>query len=224
MCITAWLYTYQIMYDEKGIHYFMKMTTKVTLRGREYQAEHLTDINILPILNLFVGSNGRELPYVGLDISKLSQEMKAAISKPIMDKLSKASVLDDLARSLTAIFPTLPPDLVAYSRDSFTFNLEISELRDIALAVGAAINEKNKDTTVTPVSETVTAETLTQTSTATYTQQDIDEKQVRLVDIEQELTILRGLPDFPGRNSRIDNLSEEELSLSAWLGNAQKVV
>lgn len=109
---------------------------KITIRGKEYIAENLTDLNYLPLGSLFIDKAGNSLVKDQVDFDSLSPQTKFKLIEPLYTRLSKPSELEPLARSLSAIFPSLPRELVSYNRDGFTLNLELAELLSLAVAVG----------------------------------------------------------------------------------------
>ena len=109
---------------------------KITIRGKEYIAENLTDLNYLPLGSLFIDKSGNSLVAGMVDFESLSPQTKFKLIEPLYTRLSKPSELEPLARSLSAIFPSLPCELVSYSRDGFTLNLGLTELLSLAVAVG----------------------------------------------------------------------------------------
>lgn len=118
---------------------------EITLRDRSYTAEHLTDLNYLPLGSLFVDDKGSfTIEGVG-DYNSLPQNQKLKIVQPLMTKLSDPDQKASIAHSLCSIFPTLPRELVRYNgKSDFAMNLTLSELLQVAIDVANALPQPGK--------------------------------------------------------------------------------
>lgn len=92
---------------------------------------------------MFVGSDGRFTLENISDYASLSDQTKAKLVQPLMQKLSDPDELAGVARAISAIFPSLPKNLVAYSKTDFTMNLTLQELLSCAIAVGNELQSVN---------------------------------------------------------------------------------
>jgi len=116
---------------------------EITLRDKQYKAEHLTDLNYLALGGLFIDDTGNFALTEVEDYEKLSQADRLRLTKPIMKRLIDPMEKAAIASSLSAIFPSLPRELVYYSNGDFTLNLTIEELLRLAITVANAIGDKN---------------------------------------------------------------------------------
>lgn len=131
---------------------------KITLRGQEYDAEYLTDLNYLAIANLFVEENGRFVLEKVQDFKELSQPEQIKLTRPLMTRLTDPDIKAQVAQSLSAIAPSLPQDLVSYGgKGNFRLNLELKELLEIAIALGNELNpvQKTKDNEIAKLQEQI---------------------------------------------------------------------
>lgn len=118
---------------------------KITLRGKAYVAEHLTDLNYLAIGKLFVEDNGTFALEDVDDYESLSKQQQFKLTQPLMQRLTDPDVKASVAESLNSIFPTVPPDLVKYAgKGNFNLNLTLTELLEVAIAVANALSPTAK--------------------------------------------------------------------------------
>lgn len=119
---------------------------EITLRDRSYTAEHLTDLNYLPLGNLFVDDKGSFTIEGVEDYNSLPQNQKLKLVQPLMTKLSDPDQKASIAHSLCSIFPSLPRELVRYNgKSDFAMNLTLTELLETAIAVANALPQPGKD-------------------------------------------------------------------------------
>lgn len=200
---------------------------KITLRGKEYQAEHLTDINILPLAFLTVDENHQLIVSDAAEFETLPQATKLKLLEPLMDKLTNVEEKSKFAQSISAIFPSIPTSLVSYSNDTFKFNLTIAELMAIAIACG---NELQKQSGTTISADMQPADTsrpvadgITKPETRGFTPRTSDEgikaKLHRILELEAKLDRLEKIDDFPGLQVEKDKLLDEQVQLTIWLKN-----
>lgn len=117
---------------------------EITLRKKQYKAEHLTDLNYLPIGSLYIDSDGRFALSEIDDYESLSQQQKNKLTLPLMQRLADPDNKASIAQALSAIFPSLPKDLVSYSgKGDFRLNLQLQELLEVAIALGNALTPKS---------------------------------------------------------------------------------
>lgn len=118
---------------------------KIELRDRSYTAEHLTDLNYLPLGNLFVDDKG-SLTIEGVeDYDSLPTNQKMKLVQPLINKLSDPDQKAAIAHALCSIFPTLPRDLVRYNgKSDFAMNLTLTELLQVSIAVANALPQANQ--------------------------------------------------------------------------------
>lgn len=120
---------------------------EITLRDRSYTAEHLTDLNYLPLGNLFVDDKGGFTIEGVEDYESLPQHQKVKLVQPLMAKLCDPDQKAAIAHSLVSIFPTLPKEIVRYNgKSDFAMNLTLSELLNVAIAVANALPGQTVDT------------------------------------------------------------------------------
>ncbi len=119
---------------------------KIELRDRSYTAEHLTDLNYLPLGNLFVDDKG-SLTIEGVeDYDSLPTNQKIKLVQPLINKLSDPDQKAAIAHALCSIFPTLPRDLVRYNgKSDFAMNLTLTELLQVSIAVANALPQANQN-------------------------------------------------------------------------------
>jgi hypothetical protein len=119
---------------------------KIELRDRSYAAEHLTDLNYLPLGNLFVDDKG-SLTIEGVeDYDSLPTNQKMKLVQPLINKLSDPDQKAAIAHALCSIFPTLPRDLVRYNgKSDFAMNLTLTELLQVSIAVANALPQANQN-------------------------------------------------------------------------------
>ncbi|MEH1789998.1 MAG: hypothetical protein V7L23_31640 [Nostoc sp.] len=115
---------------------------EITLRNKQYKAEHLTDLNYLALGGLFIDDTGNFSLTDVENYESLSQADKLRLTKPIMKRLIDPKEKAAIASSVSAIFPSLPRELVSYSSGEFTLNITIEELLRLSLAVANAVSEK----------------------------------------------------------------------------------
>ncbi|MBD2492528.1 hypothetical protein [Aulosira sp. FACHB-615] len=115
---------------------------EITLRGKQYKAEHLTDLNYLALGNLFIDEKTGNFALEAVEnYDLLSQSDRLRLSGPLMKKLTDPKEKGAIACSLSAIFPSLPKELVSYANGEFTLNITLEELTRITLEVA---NELSK--------------------------------------------------------------------------------
>lgn len=114
---------------------------EITLRGKTYKAEHLTDLNYLGIANIFVDDSGNFSLEAVDSFEQLSQADRLRITKPLMKRLTDPKEKSAIACSLAAIFPSLPRELVRFDNEGFALNLSLQELLETAIAVGNALGK-----------------------------------------------------------------------------------
>ena len=117
---------------------------EITLRDKQYKAEHLTDLNYLALGNLFIDDSGNFSLTEVEDYESLSQADKLRLTKPIMKRLIDPKEKGAIASSLSAIFPSLPRELVSYNSGEFTLNITLEELLRLSLAVANAVGGEKK--------------------------------------------------------------------------------
>jgi hypothetical protein len=109
---------------------------QITIRDRKYTAEHLTDLNYLPIAALWMEEDGVfALSDVG-SFESLNEGQKMRLVQPMMKRLCDASIKSGVAQAITSIFPQVPPELVSFNLNSFKLNLTLKEVLQIAIACG----------------------------------------------------------------------------------------
>lgn len=113
---------------------------QITLRDRQYTAEHLTDLNYLPLGRLFIDKSGHFTIEGAENYESLPQSTKLKLVGPLMDKLSDPDEKAIVAHALISIFPSLPRELVRYNgKNDFTLNLTLTEILEVAIAVANAV-------------------------------------------------------------------------------------
>lgn len=116
---------------------------EITLRGKKYQGENVTDINYLALGQLFIDKNGQFTIEGVEDYESLPQSSKLKLVQPLMKKLSDPDEKAAIAHALTSIFPSLPRELVRYNgKGDFAMNLNLTELLQVAIAVGNELGKK----------------------------------------------------------------------------------
>ena len=166
---------------------------QITLRGKTYTAEHLTDLNALPLMALGLDNKGNPV-----------QDLQA-----MMGALVDPQTIATLARSLSAIFPSLPKELVSYSRDTFTFNLNLNELLQAVTLVCTELQADQPETAIAPVVDVAPVEVTEEVSSA---------KWERLGNLRQQIVALESLEDFEGKALQLDHLKTEEEIIAQELG------
>jgi|688.fasta_scaffold395198_2 hypothetical protein len=117
---------------------------EITLRDRSYTAEHLTDLNYLPLGNLFVDDKGGFTIEGVEDFESLPSHQKVKLVQPLMVKLCDPDQKAAIAHSLCSIFPSLPRELIRYSgKSDFAMNLTLTELLQVSIAVANELNKGN---------------------------------------------------------------------------------
>lgn len=186
---------------------------EVTLRGKKYKAENLTDINFFPLGMLFVDSEGRSLVDELTDYESLPQATKLKMLEPLLRKLMNPLELEAIARSISAIFPGIPSELVRYSKDNFNFNLSASELLSISVACGNELQLQS-------VSGESNESTLSHPG---LTSEQLQVKSLRLAEIDTQLSQLESLPSFEGLDVQINKLKQEYSETKTWLDSFAEV-
>lgn len=116
---------------------------EITLRDRSYTAEHLTDLNYLPLGNLFVDDKGGFTIEGVEDYETLPQSQKVKLVQPLMTKLCDPDQKATIAHALCSIFPSLPREIVRYNgKSDFAMNLTLTELLQITIAVANGLNQE----------------------------------------------------------------------------------
>ncbi|MEH2135434.1 hypothetical protein [Nostoc sp.] len=132
---------------------------EIALRDKNYNAEHLTDLNYLALGNLFIDDSGNFSLTEVENYESLSQSDKLRLTKPIMKRLIDPKEKAAIASSLSAIFPSLPRELVSYRGEGdFTLNITLEELLRLSLAVANAVGNKemNASASATQALEEIT--------------------------------------------------------------------
>lgn len=112
----------------------------ISLRGHTYKAEHLTDINYLPLGNLFIEEDGTFTLENTTNYESLSPQQKTKLTQPVMKKLCNPEVKAAIAQTISAIFPRIPKDLVNYEgMGQFSLNITLKELLAIAIQCGTEL-------------------------------------------------------------------------------------
>jgi hypothetical protein len=109
---------------------------QITIRDRSYPAEHLTDLNYLPLASLWVEDDGSFALSNVAGFESLTEQQKLRLTQPMMKRLCNPEVKASVAQSLSAVFPQIPADLVSYDKGIFTLNLTLKEVLEIAIACG----------------------------------------------------------------------------------------
>jgi hypothetical protein len=109
---------------------------EINIRDRSYTAEHLTDLNYLPLASLWVEDDGSFALSNVTGFESLTEQQKLKLTQPMMKRLCNPEVKASVAQSLSAVFPQVPADLVSYDKGSFTLNLTLKEVLEIAIACG----------------------------------------------------------------------------------------
>lgn len=113
---------------------------EISLRNKTYTAEHLTDLNYLPLGLLFIDKDGHFTIEGAENYESLPQSTKLKLVGPLMDKLSDPDEKAIVAHALISIFPSLPRELVRYNgKNDFTLNLTLTEILEVAIAVANAV-------------------------------------------------------------------------------------
>lgn len=179
----------------------------ITLRGKTYRAEYLTDTNFLVLGTLYTDENGRSLVPDKTDFDSLSDDMKKSLMMPVIKKLTDPLYKASLADSLSAIFPSLPKDLVSFELKSYKLNLEIKEILSIAISIGNELQARQENVDKIQVSAA----------------EDIEAKQQRIRFINSQISALSLVDDFQGKAQRVAQLTAElELltqNLNSYLAN-----
>ena len=119
---------------------------EISLRGKKYVAENLTDLNYLPIGNLFLEDDGNFLLANTSDFESLSVKDKYRVTSPILKRLIDPDIKASIAQALVAIFPSLPSNIISYKgKNDFRFNLTLQELLEISIQIANAISVKSPD-------------------------------------------------------------------------------
>jgi hypothetical protein len=185
---------------------------EITVRNKQYKAEHLTDLNYLALGNLFIDDSGNFSLTNVEDYESLSQADKLRLTKPIMKRLIDPKEKAAIASSLSAIFPSLPRELVSYSSGEFTLNITIEELLRLSLAVANAIGNnttKQKPQEITPVQEAAIVRLWT----------NIEEIQKSVDSIAFDDSIIN-IDVLENYRTRIESIFHESVSFAAaWAGS-----
>lgn len=124
---------------------FLPRNTYHRLRNRTYNAEHLTDLNYLPLGNLFIEDDGSFTLADVDDYESLSQQQRFKLTGPMMKKLCAPQLKAGIAQALSAIFPNIPKDLVMFEgMGKFNLNLTLGEILEIAIACGNELSPKQE--------------------------------------------------------------------------------
>jgi hypothetical protein len=116
---------------------------EVTLRGKNYTAEYLTDLNYLPLGNLFLENDGQFALDDVTDYESLSNQRQFQLTQPILKRMSNPDIKAAVAQSLSAIFPSFPKDLVSYrGKGEFNLNINLPELLKITISCSNELNKK----------------------------------------------------------------------------------
>ncbi|MBN3949368.1 MAG: hypothetical protein HWQ38_24060 [Nostoc sp. NMS7] len=130
---------------------------EITLRNKTYIAEHLTDTNYLALGDLFLGDHGQFYLDGVDDYESLSNAVKNKLTQPLRKKLSNPEEKAAIAHSLSAIFPSLPRELVRYNGiNDFAMNLTLHELLSSAITIGNALNPQSQVPLVTKEKSEIT--------------------------------------------------------------------
>lgn len=116
---------------------------EITIREKIYTAINLTDLNFLPLGNLFLESDGSFTIAEVKDYQSLSSQQQARLTQPMMRKLCDPDVKASAAHAISAIFPDLPKELVSYrGKGDFTLNLGLREILNIAVSCGNELQKQ----------------------------------------------------------------------------------
>ena len=116
---------------------------EITLRGKTYKAEYLTDLNYLPLGNLFLESDGQFALDDVTDYESLSNQRQFQLTQPMLKRMSDPDVKAAVAQSLSAIFPSFPKELVSYrGKGDFSLNINLPELLKITISCSTELNKK----------------------------------------------------------------------------------
>lgn len=189
---------------------------QITLRNKTYQAEHLTDLNALPLMSIGIDDNGQ-----------IVQDLQT-----MMGKLTNPETIATLARSLSAIFPSLPRELVSYSRETYNFNLTLNEVLQIVTAVCAELTLVNRKEAQTSApgqaialapSEIIKGKGLVtggDVIAPTVTVSPTD-KWSRLESLRRQISALKSVEDFPGKDLQLDYLQTESDIITRELSSGE---
>lgn len=107
---------------------------------------------------MFVEDDGTFVLEDARSFDSLTSQQKMKLTKPLMNRLIDPDIKSGVSQSLSAIFPTLPKQLVSYrGKGDFTLNLELKELLEIAIALGNELNppQKSKDDEIAQLQEQI---------------------------------------------------------------------
>jgi len=200
---------------------------EIKIRGKIYKAEHLTSINNTALYHLLIDEEGKYIIDTNLDINSLSPEKQVLATEKLINKLKNPQILSEIAYSISAIFPSIPSDLVSYEvNGKFKMNLEIDELFAIIRQTTLALREKKYDFGANEESLLKEAEVtqLTLPALPVYKpltgQEDEQEKELnRLRNIANILTPIKETEeiDYAGLLAKIKFL-EDDLNEKNWFG------
>ena len=130
---------------------------EILLRGKKYNAEHLTDLNYLPLGKLFIDDNGEFVLQDVTDYQALPLARKNQLTNSLMNRLVDPDLKSGLAFAINSIFPSIPSELVDYQgKNKFKLNLSLEELLSIANACGNALQDKQPQTKEKPYFQELT--------------------------------------------------------------------
>jgi hypothetical protein len=184
---------------------------EITLRGKKYQADNLTDINFFPLGMLFVDAEGRSLINDLTDYQSLPQATKLKMMAPLLQKLMCPVALASIARSIAAIFPSIPTELVKYSKESFDFNLSAAELLQVAVACG---NELQLQLQQSGLNE---SQSSLPPQEAFLDPELLQSQEHKLAELQSKISALSSLPSFEGLDEQISRLKSEYDDTRTWL-------
>lgn len=129
---------------------------EIILRGIKYTAEHLTDLNYLPLGKLFIDDNGNFVLQDVADYQSLPLARKNQLTNSLMNRLIDPDAKAGLAFAIGSIFPSIPTEIVDYQgKGKFKLNLSLEELLSIANACSNALQDKQLQPKEKPYSQKI---------------------------------------------------------------------